>query len=91
MRSNNKSPETEDQKQDENKIKLNNDIRDIRSIRQIDKVHLDFDSPRLKKAMEDLGVKQEEMEKKQVALLSFKFIIFLGNDLISKRKEWILK
>jgi hypothetical protein len=25
----------------------NNDIRDIRSIRQLDKVNLDFDSPRL--------------------------------------------
>lgn len=38
------------------KIKLNNDIRDIRSLRQLERVNLDFDSPRLKEAMDDLGV-----------------------------------
>ena len=32
----------------EKKKKLNNDIRDIRSLRQLERVHLDFDSPRLK-------------------------------------------
>jgi Leucine-rich repeat (LRR) protein len=42
----------------------NNDIRDIRSIRQLDKVNLDFDSPRLKQAMDDLGVSIEECMKK---------------------------
>ena len=41
---------------EEPKIKLNNDIRDIRSLRQLDRVNLDFDSPRLKAAMDDLGV-----------------------------------
>ena len=38
------------------KIKLNNDIRDIRSLRQLERVNLDFDSPRHKEAMDDLGV-----------------------------------
>jgi hypothetical protein len=46
------------------KIKYNNDIRDIRSLRQLDRVNLDFDSPRLKKAMDDLGVSVEECQKK---------------------------
>jgi len=31
----------------EKKIKLNNDIKDIRSIRQLDRVNLNYDSPRL--------------------------------------------
>ena len=30
------------------KIKYNNDIRDIRNVRQLERVNLDFDSPRLK-------------------------------------------
>lgn len=33
---------------EEPKIKYNNDIRDIRSLRQLERVNLDFDSPRLK-------------------------------------------
>ena len=45
---------------EEPKIKLNNDIRDIRSLRQLDRVNLDFDSPRLKAAMDDLGVSIQE-------------------------------
>jgi hypothetical protein len=45
---------------EEPKIKYNNDIRDIRSLRQLEKVSLDFDSPRLKKAMDDLGVSINE-------------------------------
>ena len=50
--------------EEEDKIKLNNDIKDIRGVRHLEKVHLDFDSPRLKQAMDDLGVKQEECMKK---------------------------
>lgn len=45
---------------EEPKIKYNNDIRDIRNIRQLEKVMLDFDSPRLKQAMDDLGVSVQE-------------------------------
>lgn len=56
--------EKEAEEEEENKIKLNNDIRDIRSIKQLEKVNLDFDSPRLKQAMDDLGVKYEECVKK---------------------------
>ena len=33
---------------EEPKIKYNNDIKDIRTMRQLEKVMLDFDSPRLK-------------------------------------------
>ena len=33
--------------EEENKIKLNNDIRDIRNVKQLEKVNLDFESPRL--------------------------------------------
>ena len=46
------------------KSKLNNDIKDIRSVKQLDKVFLDFDSPRLMQAMDDLGVKEEECIKR---------------------------
>lgn len=46
------------------KIKLNNDIRDIRSLRQLERVNLDYDSPRLKQAMDDLGVSIQECQKK---------------------------
>ena len=45
---------------EEPKIKYNNNIRDIRSLKQLEKVNLDFDSPRLKKAMDDFGVSPEE-------------------------------
>ena len=36
----------------------------IRSIKQLEKVMLDFDSPRLKEAMDDLGVSLNECQKK---------------------------
>ena len=52
------------EEEEENKIKRNNDIRDIRNVKQLEKVNLDFDSPRLKQAMDDLGVKEEECLKK---------------------------
>ena len=45
-------------------IKYNNNIKDIRSLRQLGRVNLDFESPRLKKAMDDLGVSMDECEKK---------------------------
>ena len=38
------------------KIKYNNDILDIRSLRQLERVNLDFESPRMKQAMDNLGV-----------------------------------
>lgn len=41
-----------------------NDIRDIRSIRQLSKVNLDLDSPRMKEALEVLGVGEDELVKK---------------------------
>lgn len=45
----NNNPETDVSPDDEKpKIKYNNDIRDIRSLRQLEKVMLDFESPRLK-------------------------------------------
>ena len=47
-----------------NRIKLNNDIKDIRNVKQLERVNLDFDSPRLKQAMDDLGVKEDECLKK---------------------------
>ena len=34
-------------------------------MKQLEKVNLDFDSPRLKKAMDDYGITQEECEKKE--------------------------
>ena len=52
------------EEEEENKVKLNNDIKDIRTIKQLEKVNLDFDSPRLMQAMDDLGVKEDECVKK---------------------------
>ena len=64
-RTNNRSPDTESIiKNEEPKIKYNNDIRDIRSMKQLEKVNLDCESPRLKQAMVDLGVHEEEMQMK---------------------------
>lgn len=44
--------------------KYNNNIREIRSIRGLERANLDFESPRLKQAMDDLGVSKEECYKK---------------------------
>jgi hypothetical protein len=44
--------------------RFNNDIKEIRNERQLEKVNLDFDSPRLKKAMDDLGIPLYECLKK---------------------------
>ena len=41
-----------------------NDIKDIRGIKMLDKVDLDFESPRLRKALDNLGVSLEECQKK---------------------------
>jgi hypothetical protein len=41
-----------------------NDIKEIRNYKQLEKVDLDFDSPRLKKALYNLGVSKEECMKK---------------------------
>jgi hypothetical protein len=41
-----------------------NDIRDIRSYKQLERVQLDLDSPRLRKACENLGVEVDELKKK---------------------------
>ena len=41
-----------------------NDIREIRSKKQLEKVNLDLDSPRMKQALEDLGVSKDELVKK---------------------------
>lgn len=49
MRNNNRSPDVESvPRNEEPKIKYNNDIRDIRSIKQLEKINLDCESPRLK-------------------------------------------
>ena len=52
-----------EEKKKEKKIRLNNEIKDIRSIRQLDRVNLDYDSPRLQQAMDVLGVGLDEVMK----------------------------
>jgi hypothetical protein len=42
-----------------------NDIKEIRNYKQLEKVDLDFDSPRMKKALHNLGVSKEECMKKE--------------------------
>jgi hypothetical protein len=44
--------------------KPTNNIREIRSLRQLEKSNLDFESPRMKQAMNDLGISKEECVKK---------------------------
>jgi len=53
-----------EEKEKEKKIKLNNDIKDIRSLRQLDRCNLNLESPRLLQAMDDLGVSMDEMFKR---------------------------
>ena len=55
---------TERPEESKTKVKYNNNIKDIRSVRQLERVNLDFDSPRLKRAMDDLGVSWDESKKK---------------------------
>ncbi len=43
--------------------KISNDIREIRTIRQLNRVNLDFESPRILKAMDNLGVSLKECQK----------------------------
>lgn len=52
------------ERETDKKMNKNNDIKDLRHVKQLDKVNLDFDSPRLKKAMNDLGVGFDECQKK---------------------------
>ena len=41
-----------------------NDIRDIRNRKQLARVNLDLDSPRMKQAMGVMGITPEDVEKK---------------------------
>ena len=41
-----------------------NEIKEIRNHKQLEKVDLDFDSPRMKQALYNLGVSKEECMKK---------------------------
>jgi hypothetical protein len=50
-------------KQDEVNVKRN-DIKEIRSLRQLQNVNLDLDSPRMRKAIDNLGVSETELMKK---------------------------
>lgn len=44
--------------------KKSNDLREIRSIKQLANVNLDLESPRMKQALENLGIAETELEKK---------------------------
>ena len=46
------------------KPKFNNDIKEIRTLKHLDKANLDFESPRLKQALDDLGISVTECQKK---------------------------
>jgi hypothetical protein len=41
-------------------MRMRNDIRDIRTVNILEKVDLNFESPRMKKAMTFLGISLEE-------------------------------
>jgi hypothetical protein len=44
--------------------KPTNDIRDLRSLKELARVRLDLDSPRLRKACYNLGIQPEELKNK---------------------------
>ena len=46
-----------------------NEIKEIRNYKQLDKVDLDFDSPRMKMALHNLGCSKEECIKKYLFLV----------------------
>ncbi len=50
-------------KQEEKPAKRN-DIKEIRSLRQLQNVNLDLDSPRMRQAIDNLGVSETELMKK---------------------------
>jgi len=48
----------------EDKGDTNNDIPDIKRVKHLEKMNLDLDSPRLKRAMESLGLTKADLTKK---------------------------
>lgn len=54
-----------DDESEDNKPKKNNDLKEIRTIKQLERVNLDFDSPRLKQAMNNLGISIDECINKE--------------------------
>ena len=54
---------TEEKEEPKAPIKKN-DIREIRTLRQLARVNLDLDSPRMKQAMDVAGVSPEDLDKK---------------------------
>ena len=49
---------------EEKKVIIRNDVREIRNVKQLAKIDFDFDSPRMRQAMENLGVSKDECQKK---------------------------
>lgn len=45
------------------KMPLTNDIKDLTSYKQVSKIKLDLDSPRMQKAMFNLGITIEDLQK----------------------------
>ena len=52
--------DVEDEEGHNRQKRFPNDIRDIRSIRMLERIELDFESPRLRKAMDDIGVTYDD-------------------------------
>eukprot|EP00347_Sterkiella_histriomuscorum_P014355 403361188 len=46
-------------------IRIRNDIKEIRNLKQLAKIEFDFDSPRMRSAMINLGVSKDECKKKE--------------------------
>jgi len=47
-----------------------NEVKEIKTVKQLEKVELDFESPRIRQAMENLGVKRKECAKKYYCLIT---------------------
>ena len=50
------SSSDESESEDEKKPKTHNYLREIKTVKQLEKINLDFDSPRLKEAMLETGI-----------------------------------
>lgn len=54
------APKIQEEEQPKGPV-MKNPIREIRTIRQLARVNLDLDSPRIKEAMDNLGISPEEL------------------------------
>ena len=68
------------------KPKTNNDIKDLANFEQLTKIKLDLDSPRMKMAMQNLGINKEDLEVIDIEQFEEKRLAKDGVDLRYRKK-----